>query len=590
MRFQKKIMVLYVAFGLLAAVTMGSGYYAINLRQNLEEEYKNLEFMADQYEQQWDEYIRPMNSVMHYILSDIEMLNSIRMLAMTDAGSLKDHAKRSNAKSVLSQRLTTDYINKNFYRAVLFNLSGDITASNDYGSTVVRDTVDVKNIEWLSKVRGTSGKEIFLGTHMDDWGLKQQPEVFSVVKEIVGMNMGYIEVQRKVADLAATFQTTDDSIRLFLIDTEGKILYASENMENLDFYCKYAQSDPEKIDTITNTSSGKTEVLAYRDSKENGVKILVTRNLEDITKKSFYIIPITVLLIGGFFAFSLIYTWISSRQLTKPIRQMREFMDNTQFEDEQKFPKFVLSNDELEQLNQSYKDVIERLKQSIRKEKHMSYLQLQAQNDLLQAQINPHFIYNVLNVISSKGIEAGDDEICEICGCLAGMLRYSTSTKQRRATIGEELEYVEQYFYLQKSRYEYRLNYEIQVDEQIYQQVLPKIVLQQLVENSISHGYQSAARDMHISVKGGVSEENWYLEVKDDGDGFSDAALQQLREKMGDIRKKLSEEREMIEMEIGGMGVVNTYARLFLEYKDKLKFVIGNGEVGARIVISAPMK
>lgn len=170
------------------------------------------------------------------------------------------------------------------------------------------------------------------------------------------------------------------------------------------------------------------------------------------------------------------------------------------------------------------------------------------------------------------------------------MLRYSTSTKQRRATIGEELEYVEQYFYLQKSRYEYRLNYEIQVDEQIYQQVLPKIVLQQLVENSISHGYQSAARDMHISVKGGVSEENWYLEVKDDGDGFSEAALQQLREKMGDIRKKLSEEREMIEMEIGGMGVVNTYARLFLEYKDKLKFVIGNGEVGARIVISAPMK
>lgn len=591
MRFQKKIIIIYAVFGLLTALLLGGGYYAISVRQDVQKEYQNLNWLADQYEQQWDEYVKTMESIMNYLLSDRELLDALRTLGKGIKENIVSMRERSDAQDVLTWKITTDYINRTFYRVVLFNQLGDVTSSNNYGDTVLKMDVNIEAISWLSQVKNTKGKNILLGRHTDDWGKKSQPDVFSVVKEVQGYNLGYIEVQRKIEDLDAVFQTADENIRLLLIDSEGEVLYTTGFYENLEFYCTYVQQETEQIAdiaTVRNDSSEKSEVLAFRRSKENGVNILVVCDLQYITAKSFYIIPITILLAGGFFVVSFLYTWTASKRLTKPIRELREFMDNTRFEDGQEVQEFVTTNDEIELLNRSYKDVLERLDISIRREKRMSILQLQAQNDLLQAQINPHFIYNVLNVISARGIENEDDEICEICGSLAQMLRYSTSTKKRNATIREELEYVEQYFYLLKSRYEYRLHYEICVDTDIYEQLLPKIVLQQIVENSINHGYKSSARDMHIVVRGGCSGKNWYLEVCDDGDGFTEQAKEGLEQKITDIRQKLLEEQDSIEMEIGGMGLVNTYARLFMVYRENLRFEFKNQVQGARVMIAAP--
>lgn len=147
------------------------------------------------------------------------------------------------------------------------------------------------------------------------------------------------------------------------------------------------------------------------------------------------------------------------------------------------------TDDEVQAVGIAYQNLMRRLNESIVKEKRMSLLQLQAQFDTLQAQVNPHFLYNVLNVISSRGIMDGDEEICEICGCLAAMLRYSTNTKERYATVEKELEYLERYIFLLKSRYEHRLEVEVDCEESVKHEQLPKIVLQQLVENNIQHGY-----------------------------------------------------------------------------------------------------
>ncbi len=179
------------------------------------------------------------------------------------------------------------------------------------------------------------------------------------------------------------------------------------------------------------------------------------------------IILFTILIVGCFFIISMAFVIIISRRLTKPIHELRTFMEHTQIENMDKTFRLEMPNDEIEALNKSYQNVLKRLQEAIVKEKRMAILQLQAQFDSLQAQVNPHFLYNVLNVISNRGIISGDETICEICGSLAAMLRYSTNTKERYATICEELNYLEQYFYLLKSRYQHKISFKIQVEEEI---------------------------------------------------------------------------------------------------------------------------
>mgnify|MGYP000223065698 CR=1 FL=1 len=143
-----------------------------------------------------------------------------------------------------------------------------------------------------------------------------------------------------------------------------------------------------------------------------------------------------------------------------------------------------------ENFNIMTKRISSYMEERVRREKELNETQIA----MMQSQLNPHFLYNVLNVISSRGIMDGDEEICEICGCLAAMLRYSTNTKERYATVEKELEYLERYIFLLKSRYEHRLEVEVECEESVKHEQLPKIVLQQLVENSIQHGYNNSKK------------------------------------------------------------------------------------------------
>lgn len=277
----------------------------------------------------------------------------------------------------------------------------------------------------------------------------------------------------------------------------------------------------------------------------------------------------------------------------KPIRLLQTFMENIQLNNMQAEIPEKISNDEIEALYISFQDLLRRLDESIVKERRLSVLQLQSQFDLLQAQVNPHFIYNVLNVISNRGIENDDEVICDICSDLAGMLRYSTNTKEKYATVEEEKQYLEKYLGLLKYRYDYKLTYEIKIEATVYDKMLPKIVIQQIVENSITHGYAASADIIRITIEGYEDEKGWHIRVCDNGCGVSEVTLAGIDRSMEEIRRKLRENREHVEMEIGGMGLVNTYARLYLLYADTLMLKIcsneGNGtEVVLSVLNTAP--
>lgn len=585
MRFQTKMSITYAVFILFVGVVIAFAYYRYNVNQYRKTETKNLEIAAQQVANQIDELIKPMDTRTRYILSDAEILESIRFLASPPLGEANARYLEK-ARGTIQAGLNIDYVMNSFYRVVLFNPNDEIISSRTPPPQQSTKTVtELETMPWLVTADEAKGKPILVAAHEDTWGILTRPGVFSLVKAIQGSGMGYIEVQRTIESVAKAITLPKDNLKTIIFVNNGELLYASGSGMNPAAYWE-AQKEKTADSVIEAEIDGAGSLIAVSRSSYGAV-VMVLESMADIRQASNSVAPITVGIALIFCVISMAFVVLASRFLTRPLRQLRGIMEQTQLENLGREITVTMPNNELDALNVSYQNVLERLRESIVKEKQASLLQLKAQFDLLQAQVNPHFLYNVLNVIAQRGTENGDEAICDLCASLASMLRYSTNTKMRFATIEQELDYLGQYFYLLKSRYKHKLTFTVEVDRNIYGQAIPKIALQQIVENCINHGFENATENMNVQIIGLMEDNRWVILVRDNGQGFEESKLEEIGAKIADIKRRITRERSGVEMEIGGMGLANTYARLYLLFGDDLVFVARNRENGSEVLISA---
>lgn len=585
MKFQKKIIIIYTLFSLVIISITSGIYYFMSANQYRDQEYANISTISNVKMQQMEDKLSSMEAAITYILSDAEVLEALQVFATLDKENSYEAVYFNEASSVIRSKITNYHTMEEFYRIVVFNRAGNVVANNNYSERAINSEASYATYPWIDEVSGKRGKNVLLGLHEDTWGNKEHPMVVSVVKEIQGMDMGYIEVQEKQKKLNEMISNTDKNTTYLFLTKKGNFVYSDNPQIDTSYYKQFIKNKRDTFREIK-LSDGENG-LCYKQESQNQNLILLTISHTDIGKIVIQeVLPVSLILLFGALMLSTGYVYFTSRQLTKPIHQLQRFMETTHLDNiEAEIPEKI-SNDEIEALYVSYKEVLSRLHESMLKEKRMSLLQLQAQFDLLQAQVNPHFIYNVLNVISNRGMISDDEVICDMCSDLAGMLRYSTNTKDKYATVKAEVQYLELYLKLLKYRYSYKLSYTIQISEPLYQRLLPKIVLQQMVENSIAHGYQGCTETIEIQVNGYEDQNGWYISISDNGCGITPERKESILRSMDNIRRKLTKDRSNVELEIGGMGLVNTYARLYLLYNDDLEFcILSDQDSGTRVVI-----
>jgi len=585
-KFRNKIIFTYSIFLILIAGLFIGFYYQTSVRQYTEREHENIRTISNVKLQQMEDLIWGMESAMMFILSDNEVLVALRDFSQLEVRTFEE-LFFSQAGTTIRLKIGSYYLAENFYRMIVFNQSGNVIANN-----IVRDDrimnpeASIENYPWLERVSGRGGENVLIGLHKDSWGGERRPLVISLVKEVQGYNMGFIEIQYCKESLDDIFMEPASDLTFLFFTREGELLYSNEEGIPASYYAGLLNGeDGETLELMTH--DGERALGFVTRSGQYGFTLLTMTRVDIEREVMWAVLPMSMLFLFGGVTVAILYIFVTSRRLTKPIDQLKSFMENTQLEnmDKVEIPE-KLSNDEIEVLYTTYKDVLERLSISMTKEERLSMMQLQAQFDLLQAQVNPHFIYNVLNVISNRGVRSGDDIICEICSELAGMLRYSTNTKAKYATVGQEVEYLEMYLGLLKHRYDYKLNYQVAVDESLRDEILPRIVLQQIVENSIDHGYNTDSETINIEVIGERFESGWRLKVSDNGDGIAKVKVVQIEQSMEEVKKKLSSKRDHVELEIGGMGLINIFARLYILYNEDLKFEISSvNDKGTQVVI-----
>ncbi len=570
MKYQTKLILGYTTIALLLSIALGIVVYSISLDYEVKRQKNSLDVTSAQLVSQMEDRFRTMDAIIYYILSDYDMLDSIETL-----GRISDREVQSsyvlNARTTLSNGFNTEYILKNSYRTVFYNQLGNLVSSfNAKEARQVSTDFDLGTISYLERAVQTKGKTVLIGAHTDEWGRTDGPEVYSVMKALQGYQMGFLEVENTIESLS-TLAVAAPGAEFVIVANGEEVMYSSNgdysDTESLRSLCEKAESEEEKTSGMLVSRSSSEEfdlsVIAY-----------IPEIAEGDGREAILITAMAATIIAFGVCLLLIILW--SYILTKSIRELRGVIEQTSLENlDIQAIETGYGLDEVRTLANSYQAMTKRLSQAVNSEKRALMLQMQAQFDALQAQINPHFLYNVLNIISGRGIENNDDMICDMCGALASMLRYSTNNKERYVKTEQEMNYLENYLYLLRARYGDKISFDVSIDSAVRDKLLPKMTLHQFVENILAHAYGHSDRRMIIQVSGTMYSDHWEIRVQDNGEGIIEEKLREIREKIKNVRKNL-ENRGGMEMEIGGMGLVNTYARCFLLYHDALIFSIRN--------------
>lgn len=597
MKFQTKLLLTYSILIILLVVILGVSFYQYDSGVFTSNAYTNLEVISEKMSQQLENLVHPMDFITTYLISDGSFFSAVESFATLDKSNPQNIVYINEGIETIRSSLFTYSIDKNFYRVSFFNGNGDFITSN-FKTKNVNDNLKqiIDSFSWRSQVDKARGKAVILSPYKDPWMISEKTEVFGLVRSVQGGDggIGYIEVQNRYSELEKIFALPNGSDTKIIAVTAANEMFYNNGISDqalLNYYLKLAVNVQKEASVVKNPIIGKDEIVVGAGSDYTGIKIILAQDRDALLQPLLFSGYITFV-IGVLIIFlSLGYIYIFSRHLAKPIRQLKEKMESTELENLPEQIKLENSNNEIETLNKSFQRLRERLNDAVRREIKSHSLQMQASFDSLQAQVNPHFIYNILNVLSNRGIINGDFEICEICESIAAMLRYSNSTLKRSATIEEEIGHVRNYMQLMKKRFEHKLEFNIDIEQAIYNETIPKIVLQQIVENSINHGFESLQTIMKIDIRGYVSGEWWYVEITDNGQGFNPEVLCELDKKMKQMDRDLSAAELQTGLAIGGMGLINTYGRLALFHKGKFVFALKNtGSGGAQVVIGGILK
>lgn len=190
----------------------------------------------------------------------------------------------------------------------------------------------------------------------------------------------------------------------------------------------------------------------------------------------------------------------------------------------------------------------------------------------LQAQINPHFLFNTLNMIAQRAMLSGDGETSKLMENTSLLLRYSLDKSTKISTLNEELSCIESYFYIQQQRFEGRVSFQLDIESGIRNIPMPAMILQPIVENSIIHGIKNMTRNAEVCLKAHCHEGNLHIHIEDNGQGIPS-------EKLEELQASFEAENPVIDdSEKAHIGLKNVYRRMKMYYGSEMKLYIESEE------------
>lgn len=282
--------------------------------------------------------------------------------------------------------------------------------------------------------------------------------------------------------------------------------------------------------------------------------------------------------------FSFTAAWVISASIYIPIKKLQDLTETVTENDLEALVDH--SNvDEIAELGMTFNvmtgKIRELLDAKVREQEDLKKAELKA----LQAQINPHFLYNTLDTIVWMAEANKSNQVIELVRTLSSFFRIALSRGKEWIPIRQEIEHVRNYLYIQKIRYRDILEYEFDVDESILEYTILKLTLQPLAENALYHGIKNKRGGGKITIRARrVENDTVLLEVEDNGIGCTPY-------KLGKIQEQLDEESDVINTTTEGFGLINVNNRIKLYYGKQYGISIESQyQEGTKITVAIPMQ
>ena len=455
--------------------------------------------------------------------------------------------------------------------------------------TYQKVALDYSKLDWYAKAVAKPQDAIITGPNRHSF-FDTDDEVISLSREVQsyenGTFRGVILINlnmNKITEICNSFQEKQENF-ICIINDKGELVYEQQNGKE-----RFAFDEKENRQEL-NTALGKTKESCFR-LNYRGEKYLVTRTdmkttgwtlvsmvpYKSVMAETMAISGVMILAV----AITLIVTLLLlNRILTgvvKPLKKLEKYMVQVN-PDNMDQRMEILTDDEIGHLSMKFNQMMDRIRnlkeQVIEEQEDKRKYELQA----LQAQINPHFLYNTLDSIIWMA-ETNDSNIVAMTEALAKLFRISLNKGNEEISLERELEHVKNYLIIQSMRYADKFTYEILVEPGVERCRTIKLILQPIVENCIYHGIKKKRGTGKITIRAYRREQDLIIEVSDDGCGMPEEIC----------RKILSDEIESENISGSGIGVKNVNERIQLRFGKKYGLSYSSEEgVGTTVTYVLP--
>lgn len=514
-------------------------FFAYDMAQKADEEYKMLLERGN----------AAVESGISSIFQEVERLSYLNVVNDSLSESLRRRHEVYDRSFLEDNRIVTNIIreavllNPNIYSVVMINQAGNVY-DNNFNSYYWKDLYN-ELPAWGELSKSLPGKRFI----RIQYGENGSPEALLMVKSMVDIErneeLGTIGIIVSFRSIRSVLNNAvQNHGNLIVYNEEGTPVYVCAGPETANTALNHADeiwNELARKEEGGEKNSYVTDITVSKNIYIGGVQHLdllgwtVVSYTEREQARILYHQNITAFLLIAFLmvVFDLLVAFIFIRRLNRSVHGLCQAMENS---GEKGIPEAIPLErtgfkTEIDMLIHSYNHMVRRLKDSMERSFKLQMNEQRMEFRMLQAQINPHFLYNTFNLVSSIAGMHGVDSICRIIGCISEMFRYSIQ-EELIVRLRDELREVNNYMTIQTIRFQDRIYADFDVESETLEMPVPIFLLQPLVENAIIHGLEPKEGKGCISIIAYMTEEEAQLIIRDNGVGITAGKLQELQKAM----------------------------------------------------------
>jgi two-component system, sensor histidine kinase YesM len=445
----------------------------------------------------------------------------------------------------------------------------------------IRKDYNIKKEQWYIRAYESKGNSVISPTNVQKFVLGSNNWVVSLSKVLDNNNYNeenllLIQMNYKVINDICSNIDLGTKGYVYIIDDEGAFIYHPQlQLINSGI----------KTENVTQIVSTTLRTLEQNDklynikSLNSGHRIVGVTYLDEFDLKDSDMLNIFVIVILASLIIVMLGAATISGSIVRPLKKL-EMVVNEVESGNLDITIDIKSTDEIEAFSNSLQSMIITIRQLLEQIKDDEQKIRKSELKALQAQINPHFLYNTLESIIWLSDDKQHEKVKDMVSALSKYFRIVLSKGKETITIEEEVEHIKNYLVIQKIRYSSMLDYEVNVDEDILHYHTLKVLIQPIVENAIYHGIKSKYGGGKVTVNAYGQDDDIKIIIEDNGIGMKPMTL-----------KNIFSPSSSKQSFRGGVGMSNVNERIKLMYGEEYGLAItSKRRVGTTVIITIPKK